>query len=281
MRDKDEDSRREDEEGSPEWINPFGLASLGSAALAVFVAALLAWRWLTLGLAALGGLAVFLGFRADPAKLQDKDRVWLTLGGILNAVVVLLVLFAPTVLNAWWGMDNAAPRDFNAMMIVRRTDPLGEGKPISAEDCADAYTEAIRQEDVVVSVESVRIGSVPGRSGNFLIVFVRLANRGERILPVEPFDQQDHQPKLTDDSGQAVLFVEPRKWVVRPRKAGPPLFEPASGQSAELAALGYLDYQLVFAAPPTPFRPLKLEIPASTWGRSGECRIRISQLFSR
>jgi hypothetical protein len=47
----------------------------------------------------------------------------------------------------------------------------------------------------------------------------------------------------------------------------------------EVAPLTFLDHLLVFEAPPPEIQSLKLELPASAWGRNGTCKLRISEFF--
>jgi hypothetical protein len=190
------------------------------------------------------------------------------------------MLFAPWVINAWWGMDNAVPLpDANALVSVTHDQIGAAGKPLTPEDWVDAKTETIRQDDVLVRVESVRVGSIQGRSGSFLLVYLKLSKcKPERTVEVHPFDG-DSQPKLTDSGGRQVPFLEWRRRKPRPARLGPPLYELADGQTVELMGLTPQEYLLVFAAPPTPNAGLKLEVPTSAWGRTGFCNFRISQLY--
>jgi hypothetical protein len=269
------------QEDEPSWISPWGSAAFVVAALALMQGAVpvLGLWWLTVGLGVVGVLLVAQGIWTTRAACRTKDRVWFVLGGGLSAAALLVALVAPGLLNNRWAIDVAVPQsDPDAMVLVRRDQPLEEGKRLSAEDWADAVTEGIRQEEIFVRVESVKNGALPGKaSGSGLLVHLRLANcKHERTITIEHFNADQHKPVLTDDAGRSYAFVE-----ARPRKVakGEAVFAPAKAPTIDLEPLGRQEYLLVFASPPSKFEALKLEVPASAWGRKGTCKLRISKLF--
>src|SRR5437763_5207034 len=99
---------REEQEGTASegaWINPYGAVAVALAALAVASASLVGVRLVTIVLVVLGLLVVALGLVVGRAERERKDRVWFTLGGALNGVVLLVVLFSPGWLNSFWALD--------------------------------------------------------------------------------------------------------------------------------------------------------------------------------
>jgi hypothetical protein len=267
---------RADEQAS--WISPWGAAAFAVATLALLQASVLGLRWLTVGLAALGLLLLGQGIRATRNDRQSRDRVWFTVGGGLSGVVLLAALIVPGLLNSRWAIDSAVPQtDPDAQMLVPRARPLDEGRRLAAEDWAEAETEAIRQGDLIVRVESVEVGPLPEKADvPYLLVHLRLANCKHGTIAAEGFGNDKQPPVLTDDAGGSYPFLEGR-----PRRpaSGAPVFAVSAPQGATLGPLERQDYLLVFAAPPSPLPALKLEVPASAWGRNGACKIRISRLF--
>jgi len=270
----------EDEDISqPEWVSPWGAAAFVAATLALLQAQLLGLRLLTLGLAVLGLVLVGLGVQATQEDRETKDRVWFYLAGAMNGVILVLALFLPGVLNTWWGLDTPVPRaNLNAQVLVPRDLPLDNGTPLAATEAAEAATEGIRQEDVFVCVESVKVGPLPGtKTPSYLLVHLRLATCRAGTFRVEGFDQGERRPVLTDESGTSYPFQEQRR---RREAQGAPVFEVLSGPlPLEVKAGRYLGLLLVFTAPPSGFGPLNLELPAAVWGRKGICKFHISQPF--
>jgi len=110
-----------------------------------------------------------------------------------------------------------------------------------------------------------------------VLVHLRLANcKHERTIPVEGFGSDTHRPVLTDETGRSYTFLEQR-----PRKPakGDPVFEASGPRAAKLSSLARQDYLLVFSPAPSKFEVLKLELPASAWGRDGVCKLRIPRPF--
>ncbi len=271
----------EDEEGS--WISPWGAAAFVAVTLALIQASVPGVRALTLALAVLGLFLVGLGIWATRGDRQRKDWVWFSLTGALSMGVLLAALaFRGRLLNERWAQDTEIPPENPEMLrAVARSMPraLEEGKPMGAEDWADAEAEAVRQGDVLVRVESVKVGPISGKGDTpYLQVVLRVTNcKPERTFTVEGFSKD--QPTLTDDAGHLCAFVEQRPR--RQSRGNEPVFDPTHSGVAELAPLDRpsQDYLLVFASPPATFQSLKLEVPAAPWGRSGVCRLRINRLF--
>ncbi len=277
MSGEDDYDLEDDEEGLIGWVSPWGLAVCGVAALATVQATVLGLRFLTVGLAAVGLVLLVVGLGATREERRPRDKVWLTLGGILNGAVLILTLILPGLLSEQWAIDTpvSAP-DMNARVLVPHNRPLEEGKPMGEDDWADAATEAIRQEDLLVRVESVKVGALPGQGGECLLIHLRLGNCRKDIIPLEGFSPSGHAPKLSDDAGGSYTLREVRRR--RPAR-GEPVFEAGADRATELLADAYQDYLLAYTPPPSRFGTLKLEVPAAAWGRQGVCRLRISGLF--
>src|SRR3954451_18487241 len=103
---------------------PWGALAFALAVLALFVASLTLQRSLTIALAGLGVIAAALGL---PGLSGRRDRPWLIVGGLLGGAVVLLALFAPSVLNTYWAMDVPMPEtDPHLLVVTPRADPRGQ-----------------------------------------------------------------------------------------------------------------------------------------------------------
>src|SRR5436189_4334786 len=132
---------------------PWGTLAFALAVLALLVASLTLLRTLTIALASLGVIAAALGL---PGLSVRRDRPWLIVGGFLGGAVVLLALFAPGVLNTYWAMDVPVPEtDPHQLVVTPRADPRGPGSPLTADTWANADKEAIRQDDLLIWVDSV------------------------------------------------------------------------------------------------------------------------------
>src|SRR3954451_6362314 len=135
---------------------PWGALAFALAVLALFVASLTSQRSLTIALAGLGVIAALLGL---PGRSSRRDRRWLVGGGVLGGAVVLLGSFAPWVLNSYWALDLPVPEtDPHPLVVTPRTDVRSRGRPLTEDTSADAYTEAIRQDDLLIWVHSVVAG---------------------------------------------------------------------------------------------------------------------------
>jgi hypothetical protein len=265
----------------PRWINLWGAASVGAAALAVLQGTLGGFRVVTIALTVVGGALVYAGVRASEKRNLDRDRAWFYGAGALNGLVLLLALFAPGIINGWWALDTTPPpRDVHKLVALSRDKPGDEGRVVGSDDWVDAATETIRQEDIVLSVESVKIGRLPDRgAAPFVLIHVRLTFIPTGAPPTfEGFGDQ-HKPALTDGSGRSLAFQDQRP---RGKKGkGPLVFEGPSTGPTELSPSEPLDLLLTFASPPSRSEDLRLEIPSSAWGRQGMCKWRIPGIIDR
>jgi hypothetical protein len=276
--------RDDDEEESalPAWISGWGAVAfvLGTLALLLASPYLVGVRLVTLLLSALGMMVVFLGVAATRGQRTKKDRIWFAVGGLLNGLILLLALFLPGVLNTWWELERAVrPPNPDKQVVVPRFEPKAEGRSASTEEWVDAVDEAIRQDDVFLSVQSVKAGPLPGKgTKSGLLIHVRLGNSGHvGSFTFEGFARDKHTPVLSSDGGRDYPFQEQQ---MRYDTAGGPIdFKSQPVEVTRVLPARYIDVRLVFQSPSSQFDPVKLELPASAWGRQGMCRFHIPRLF--
>jgi hypothetical protein len=235
-------------------------------------------RLLTLALAVLGLGVALSGVAVAKEKQPVKDRVWVILGGGMSALILCLALFLPGVLNNYWAINVAvAQPDVDQRLAVPREDPRGDGTPVETDTGVNAAAEAIRHDELLVSVESARASSLPDKGPtSYALVHLEFANVGGGLIAFKGFDKSNHQPVLSDTSGHAYAFVEQRQ---RLRARGAPVFDAPKAGGTELSATSSQGYLLVFELPSGGLNSLKLEIPASAWGRQGVYQFQIPGPF--
>jgi putative heme-binding domain-containing protein len=254
---------------------PWGALAFALAVLALWAASLTLQRSLAIALAGLGVLAALLGL---PGLSSRRDRRWLVIGGFLAAAVVLLGSFAPWVLNSHWALDLPVPEtDPHTLVVTTRADARSRGRPLTDDTAADADTEAIRQDDLLIWVHSVVAGRLPDKPAKpYLLVNFKMSQlRTDRDIAVSALTG-DQSPVLTDAAGTTWALVEQR-----PRRANITPFD----------SYVLIDQILIFELPPAVLQlpaaqaedsvlpaDLKLEVPASAWGRKGVCRFRIARM---
>jgi hypothetical protein len=267
---REEDDDEEGTESKVAWINPYGAVAVALAALALSSASLVGVRLVTIMLASLGLLVVALGLVVGKGR-ERKDRMWFALGGALNVLVLLIMLFSPGWLNSFWGLNvDANEPNAQQMVAVPRKQPSVPGKLLTANDWVDAGDDAIRQGKVLVRIEAVKSGSRNGIP--CLQVHLRITNSEAEELTIAGFGGD--KPVLTDGSGRSYAFHKPQKRIYA---EGPPRFEDMVEQSFQLKVDNTQDYQLLFDMP-SDVNLLKLEVPASAWGREGRCQFDITNL---
>jgi hypothetical protein len=243
-------------------------------AIAMALASLVGTRWLTIAISVLGGLTAAFGSWKTRANRQLRDRVWFVTTGALSALTILLIFVAPGFLNSRWAIDKRIPKaDPNQLTVVPRNKPMEKGRPLSKDETVDAATEAVRQDDVVVLIDSVKIGEVAGKGDTlYLLVQFRVVNAGQgQSISLEGF--AEHQPHLSDSAGRAFAFVEQRLKQIKDRAV---VFVEWSGrQSVEIPPRGAQDILLIFESPPGA-EDLQLEVSSAAWGRRGTCKFRIA-----
>jgi len=192
----------------------------------------------------------------------------------MNGLVLLLVLFSPGWLNSFWALDvetnEPNPQQFVA---VPRLQPFSPGKLLTADDWVDAGKDAIRQDKILVRVESVKSGSRGGVA--CLQVHIQIVNGGNDVLKIAGFSGD--QPVLTDGSGRSFAYLTSQRRIYG---EGPPIFEDVVDQSVELKVDNTKDYLFLFEMP-SHFDLLKLEVPASAWGHEGRCQFDITGLKNK
>jgi len=254
---------------------PWGALAFALAVLALFVASLTLQRSLTIALAGLGVMASALGL---PGLSSRRDRTWLIVGGFLGGAVVLLGSFAPWVLNAYWALDTPVPEpDPHLLVLTPRTELRAKGSPLTPDTWADADTQAIRQDDLAVWVQSVVAGRLPDKPAKpYLLVNLRLSQlRTDRDITVSALTGEQ-SPVLTDAAGATWPLVEQR-----PRRTTITPFD----------SFVLIDQILIYELPPDVLQipaaktddselpaEFKLEVPASAWGRNGVCRFHIAKM---
>jgi hypothetical protein len=208
-----------------------------------------------------------LGLLATKETSQAKDRAWLTLSGGMCALLLLVTFFLPGTLNNYWALNvTVVEPERDQFIAVPRDDPKGDGKRLGTDDAADAATEVIRHDDLLLSVETVKAGQLPDKNRLAVgLVHLQFANIGSGPITFKGFDNDKHRPALTDTSGRAYAFLEQRQ---RLRSSGDPVFAPRPG-GVELHATESQGYLLVFELPLGGLKTLKLELPAAAWGRQG------------
>jgi hypothetical protein len=264
----------EDESSLPPWFSPWGATALCCVALAVAQASLIGTRWLSIALSLFGASIVVFGAWRRQANRRPRDQVWFVISGGLCCSILMLIWLAPGILNSRWAIDKEDPKpDPNQMSVVPRTKAMEKGRPLSKDESVDAVAEAIRQDDVVALIDSVKIGQVAGKGTTaYLLVQFRVVNLGlGQSISLEGF--AEHRPVLSDSAGRTFAFVDQRIKRIKERAV---VFEDWSGrQSVEIPPnRGFQDVLLIFESPLTN-DALQLEVPSTGWGRQGTCRFRI------
>jgi hypothetical protein len=255
-------------------VMPYGLVGFCCIALALAQAALIGTRWLTI-LLSLAGMSI-AGYAIwwRPEKQQPRDKYWFGSSLFLGTLIILLICFAPGVINDRWAIDaTIAKPDPDLLTAVPREKAMQKGRELSQGESLDAATEAFRQDDVVIRIESAKIGQVPGKGETaYLLVQFRLVNLSQvESIAFEGF--LENQPVLTDESGRQIRFIEQRLKQIKNRSV---VFEEWSGnRSIVVSARGSQDVLLIFESPPGG-DGLQLEVNSASWGRKGACRFQIA-----
>lgn len=267
----------------PAWMNVWGVVACALGIVALLSASTVGIRLLTVLVSAIGLGTALVGCFVGNVAFQTKDRAWLAFGGFLCAWVLALAAFVPGLLNSYWVLNRTVERvEPDKQFIVPRDQLRDAGRSAAPDEGADALTEAIRQHDVIIRVESVKLGTLPDKGrGSYLLIHLGLANSGGEAITIQGFGRDKHTPALTDQSGRAFAFLDQRQRI--PAK-GAPVFAAATG-GIELAPPNRQDYLLIFETPLTGLKPAalntpaKLEVPSSAWGRNGVCQFTIPKLF--
>jgi hypothetical protein len=254
----------------PGWGNAGGAVALFLASLGLLGAGLTLPRLATVALAGLGVLAGLAGAVAARAQWQIKDTVWLCLGAGGSALLLTLALFLPGWLNARWGMDFAVPEpDWNRQIMVSR-DNQSEVKELTGGERVNAETNAIRQGDILIRVESAAINRLQEKEPPLLLLTLHVANVGHLHNVTYHGQARGAQGAVVRDSRGKEL---PRRDLgAQAKKAG------QVGTAVVLPTHEVKDV-LAVEAPWSGTAYVELDLPAAAWGRGGVCPFTIPATF--
>ena len=104
-----------------------------------------------------------------------------------------------------------ARKNLDKLVVIPRNQLADAGQPLDKDAWADSVTQAFRQYDAVVRVESVKIGKVPGKGESlFTLVHLRIVNAGnDGMVEVAGYGGGE-APVLSDESGKSLPFQEYR-----------------------------------------------------------------------
>lgn len=247
------------------WWSYWGLASLALGAAAVAVATLAGSKPLTLAIAASGLALAFIGSWANRRNSCKSKWATIACGGICSGAVLALALGAPGLLNSFWAMNmQQVEATSDQLAAAPRGNALVEGRALADSDWVEAATEAIRQDDLVIQIETARMGRLPERNNEpyLLVNLVITQFKHGRTVIFERYLPTGAAPTLTDESGRSYRFIGERV-----RK--PP---------SKFDVLLKVDHLLLFEPAPPTVRSLKLELPAAAWQRAGVCRFHLTNI---
>jgi hypothetical protein len=254
-------------------VRPWGLVGFCCVALSLALAALIGYRWLTILFSVLGIAITGYGAWRWRTNNRPRDKTWFAFSGSLGGLIILLICFAPGVINDDWALDGTMSKpDQDELTAVPKDKGLQKGRALAKDEVLDAEADAYRQGDVAIRIESAKIGQVPRKGETqFLLVRFRLVN----LSQVESFTFygfHENQPVLSDNSGRTFAFIEPRLKQIKNKTE---VFEEWSGsQSVQIGTRASQDVLLIFESPPGG-DSLQLEVNSAAWGRKGVCRFRI------
>ena len=245
-------------------------------------------------------LAVLIGLVAGAvhAALGGRGHAWPPL--LVAALNLLIVLFVGA-----WPRGPAPPAPPRVAISLKKGGTVAY-EPVADSDWVDAGTSAVRLHDLRVQVVGVRVGGVeiavpgkkvapsgatgrlpqrpegaiepPGREkkivtpDRYLVIRLRVTYEGVvfQQLPYEswadlPGAPSKHEPTLTDNLNHAYAqktFDPSRKLVGR-------------GDRLVLTPGREVDEVLVYPVPPAGVDYLRLQLPASAFGGTGEIRFQI------
>jgi hypothetical protein len=252
----------------PAWLNGWGATAFFLASVALLFAAFALPRFLTL---ILSGLGLLVGLAGVVASLQDrkvKDVVWLALGGGGGGLLLLLASFAPSLLNAEWGMDfDVAEPDLNKQVMVSR-DNKSEVKELTDRDRVDATTNAIRQGDVFVRVESVVVDGSAEKDKPALLIALHVANVG-------PLHNVTYHGQASGE--HAAVARDSRGKEIPTRNLGPSAKKLGQLKTVSILPNHEVTDLLAFEAPWLGTECVEVDLPSAAWGRQGVCKFKISR----
>jgi len=241
-------------------------------------------KWLAGGSLLVGAIAS-LGSFGFARKHDWTCNLVALIGGVL---ILSLAAANPGLLRPLWEIDlPVKARDLDTMVCVPAAQPRAPGKAMAADEVVDAIENVIRQEDVIVAVDSLsmptlRPKGLATRPIPVVAVHVRLTNLGSETIPVSGFGEGATVPTLVDSAGNQFAFLEARRRVPDKQRA---VFDAKAPLTAELGATMFgrsVGYLLLFERPPgANLDQAKLELPAAAWTRNGTCRFQFNGVFER
>jgi hypothetical protein len=251
-------------------LDPGSATALLCGTLALLLASIPPVAFLTKFLALLGLLTGLVA--AVVVGLSDPVRAAVPLVAAVPGLVVLLFV------GSW--PEGSPPPPPPLVSISLKEGGLVPHTPISEEDWVSAATHAIRKKDVRVQVLSAKIGAVEVEYGGkkvssrekFLILTlgVGLEAVDFQQIPYETWADQLNQPSknppaLTDNLNQTY----PQKKLALDRKIV------ARDVRGQLTPGRPVREVLLFPVPSAKMETLRLQLPASAFGDTGEIRFEI------
>lgn len=249
-------------------INAWAMVALMLAGIACSVIALGANRWPGYTILALALGTILYGIWSRGRRIALRDACWLALATVTCLGAGKIVLSHPEWLNPRWEMDFAvAPPPATGPLLID-VDSQRVLKEMGPNDWADAELEAIRQGDLEIRIDEVRVaaltldepvGDAPPPTR--LRIILKATNAG--FLQPLTF-QGPTAPRLRDNQGRSY-----------------PRVSPASKQQTLLPG-HHVEEVVLFAAPPPSVGHLDLEW--SVTAESAPFRFRLSRemiLFPR
>jgi hypothetical protein len=254
-------------------VRPWGLVGFCCVALSLALAALVGYRWLTILFSVLGISITGYGAWRWRINNRPRDKTWFACSGTLGGLIILLICFAPGVINDDWAMDGTISKpDPNELTVVPKDKGLQKGRALVKDEALDTETDAYRQDDILIRIESAKIGQVPRKGETpYLLVRFRLVNLSQ-VDSFTFYGFHENQPVITDESGRTLAFIEQRLKQIKNRTE---VFEEwRGGQSMQIGTRASQDVLLIFESP-SGGDSLILEANSAAWGRKGVCRFRL------
>jgi hypothetical protein len=254
--------------------NPIGACSFFFASVALLVAQVTVLSFLAVPLGCVG---LVLGLVGILLALDLPDRGWvLSAGGTaLSVAVVGIVFLFPGVFGlpsaATSADESAAPHE----MVVTVEGGKSVQRGARDDEWVDAGKESLQQGHVRIRVTSVRIRRFPIKDRNgssrssprTLAVGLRLINaNGARTIAYRSWQgSSPESARLEDDRGKTYATADLKT------------SQEIAGHidSADLSPGRVVTDVLVFEAPRSGIKFLRLELPASAFGGTGTLRLQI------
>lgn len=247
----------------PDWINLWGFAGFFLTSMALFFATSGLLRSLSIPLAIAGLVICLAGVPFTPRK-KARDFAWFGLTSVLNLAFLLVAFVWPHHLNRFWGMDQSVKSVDPAMQfLASRNNQVQRGRDLDGQAWVEADKHAVRQGDIHVRVEDVKIELDQSKempTPKHTSITVRVSNMGQlhRFTYRSPV-LAGQPPILRDNRGKAYML----------RSAG------ANQSVRTLKPLAHVLDQWNCEPVDVHVEHLDLEVPASAWASKGSCKFRI------